>query len=244
MDVLSNSDENATTEMWYRLLNCGFRVPISAGTDAFTNVTDHYIAGGGRVYVFAGDRFDYAAWLTGYRQGRSFASNGPVVDLKVEGKSPGDEIALASPGTVTVVATVASNVPLDRVDLLVNGQPAHSVSAAGKDTIEFTQRIAIDRSSWVALRALGPRHRMVLNDTAAFAHTSPVYITVGGQPVRVAEDVRFYRDWVERLIARTETRGRFDNPERKAEVLALFRKALAWYQAAEASRPAVPSAQR
>ena len=64
-----------------------------------------------------------------------------------------------------------------------------------------------------------------------------LYVTVSGQPIRVAEDVRFYRDWVERLIARAETRSRFDNPGRKAEVLALFRKALAWYQAAEAGRP-------
>ena len=73
----------------------------------------------------------------------------------------------------------------------------------------------------------------MLNDTAAFGHTSAVYVSVGGHPVRVAEDVRFYRDWVERLIARVETRGRFANAERKAEVLALFRKALAWYLAAE-----------
>ena len=102
----------------------------------------------------------------------------------------------------------------------------------------------IPRSSWVALRALGPRHRMILNDTAAFAHTSPVYVTVSGQRVRVAEDVRFYRDWVERLIARAETRSRFDNPQRKAEVLALFRKALDWYQAAETGRPAVTGGQR
>jgi TolB protein len=40
MDVLSNNDEAATTEMWHRLLNCGFRVAMSAGTDAFTNVVD------------------------------------------------------------------------------------------------------------------------------------------------------------------------------------------------------------
>ena len=34
MDVLSNNDENATVEMWYRLLNCGFHVrfrPVPTG---------------------------------------------------------------------------------------------------------------------------------------------------------------------------------------------------------------------
>ncbi|MEO7652895.1 MAG: CehA/McbA family metallohydrolase, partial [Bryobacteraceae bacterium] len=127
MDVLSNSDEKATTEMWYRLLNCGFRVPISAGTDSFTNVTDHYTAGGGRVYVLAGQSFDYAAWLDGFRKGRSFASNGPAISLKVDDKQPGDDIRMDAPRDVTVQANVTSQVPLDTVDVLVNGRTVYSV---------------------------------------------------------------------------------------------------------------------
>ncbi len=233
MDVLSNNDENATTELWYRLLNCGFRVPISAGTDSFTNVVDHYVAGGGRVYVLTGPRFDYAAWLEGFRKGRSFASNGPVISLKVDDQLPGGDIRIDSPREVVVQATVSAQVPLDKVEVLVNGRAVHSTAMDGKETIAFTRRLAIDRSSWIALRALGPRHRLILNDTMAFAHTSPVYVTVGGRPVRVPEDVRFYREWVEKLIARTEKSGRFASPERKAEVLALFRKALGFYEKAE-----------
>jgi hypothetical protein len=151
----------------------------------------------------------------------------------VNGKVPGDEIHLNSPGSVTVKARLASQVPVDRVELVVNGRAVHEVSMNGKDTVEFTRELPLERSSWVALRAWGPRHRLILNDTEAFAHTSPVFVLVDNKPVRVAEDVSFYRDWVERLIARVETRGRFATPERKAEVLALFRKALAWYHAAE-----------
>jgi hypothetical protein len=230
MDVLSNNDENATTQMWYRLLNCGFRVGISAGTDAFTNVADHYIAGGGRVYVQTGPRFDYKAWLKGFREGHSFASNGPVLSLKVNDKTPGDEVQLSSAGEVTVQASVETQVPLDRIELIVNGRPVHS-APTGKDKIEFTHRLPIQTSSWIALRALGPRHRLIMNDTMAFAHTSAVYVTIGGQRIRIAEDIAFYRDWVEKLIARAETRGRFATPERKTEVLALFQKALSFYSA-------------
>ncbi len=230
MDVLSNNDENATMEMWYRLLNCGFRVAISAGTDAFTNVVDHYVAGGGRVYVKTGPKFDYAAWLAGFREGRSFASNGPVVTFDVDGKEPGGEILLKSAGEVAVKASVMTQTPLDRVELIVNGRPVHSEPAGGKSAIEFQIRIQLKESSWIALRALGPRHRLILNDTMAFAHTSPVYVTVGARPVRVADDVRFYREWVERLIARTEKSPRFATPERRKEVVALFQKALAWYK--------------
>jgi hypothetical protein len=233
MDVLSNNDENATIELWYRLLNCGFRVGISAGTDSFTNVVDHYVAGGGRVYVQTGPRFDYAAWLDGYRRGRSFASNGPVMTLSVNGKSPGDEVQLTAANEVAVQASVDTQVPLDRVELMVNGRPLHTASADGKTKIEFQTRVPIRESSWIALRALGPRHRLIMNDTMAFAHTSPVYVSVGGRPVRVADDVRFYREWVERLIARTEKSPRFATAERRQEVLALFQKALAWYRTAE-----------
>src|SRR5262249_9420870 len=54
MDVFSNSDEVGSMGIWYRLLNSGFRLAVSAGSDAFTNVVDHYAPGGGRVYVHSG----------------------------------------------------------------------------------------------------------------------------------------------------------------------------------------------
>jgi hypothetical protein len=229
MDVLSNNDEKATTEMWYRLLNCGFRVAVSAGTDAFTNVADHYLAGGNRVYVLSGERFDYAAWLDGFRRGRSFASNGPILRFTVNGKLPGEEIRGNGPVQVVLRGQVTSQVPVDAVEVMVNGKAVRRF-APGQP---FAATLPVPESSWIALRALGPRHRLVVNDTQAWAHTSPVYVTIGGRPVRLRDDVRFYREWVEKLIARTETSGRFKNPEQKNEVLALFRQALEWYRQAE-----------
>ena len=132
-------------------------------------------------------------------------------------------------GELVVQASVDTQVPVDRVELLVNGRVVYSGTAAGSSTHPVT----VQSSSWIALRALGPRHRLVLNDTMTFAHTSPVYVTVGGLPIRVPDDVRFYREWVEKLITRTETNGRFATPERKSEVVSLFRKALSFYQQAE-----------
>ena len=234
MDVLSNNDEKATTEMWYRLLNCGFRVAVSAGTDAFTNVADHYLAGGNRVYVHSGERFDSAAWLDGFRRGRSFASNGPILRFTGNGKLPGEEIRGNGPVQVLLRGEVTSQVPVDAVEVIVNGKAVRRF-AAGQP---FAETLQVPESSWIALRALGPRHRLVVNDTQTWAHTSPVYVTIGGRPVRLREDVRFYRAWVEKLIARTEKSGRFKHPQQKAEVLALFRQALDWYRQAEAdSRP-------
>ena len=37
IEVLGFSDHKSTAAVWYRLLNCGFRLPAAAGTDAMAN---------------------------------------------------------------------------------------------------------------------------------------------------------------------------------------------------------------
>jgi len=232
IDVLSNNPEEVAMELWHRLLNCGFRLAASAGTDSFTNVADHYTPGGGRVYVRLDGPIDYAAWIRTYKRGRSFASNGPVIFFTLEGREPGDELRLpAGAQTLRVKAEVKTQMPLDKVEVVVNGKAVISGPA-----LEIDREIRLEESSWVAVRALGPWHRLILNDTATFAHTSPVYVYLGEQPIRSVEDARFYADWIERLIARTAQRGRFATEARRQEVLELFRRARQIYLDRAAAR--------
>ena len=226
MDVISNGDEIASMELWYRLLNCGFRLAISAGTDSFTNVADHYTPGGGRVYVHSGTGLRYADWVREYKRGRSFASNGPVILFTVNGKEPGDELRF--PGAlakVHVSATVRTRAPVDKVEIVVNGKPVISRPAG-----RIEEDISLERSSWIAVRAIGPWHRLVLNDIQTFAHTSPVYVYLGEQPIRSATDAAFWVDWIDRLIARVNERNQFGKPEHKREVVDLFRRAQEIYR--------------
>jgi len=216
MDVLSNNPEEVAIELWYRLLNCGFRLGISAGTDSFTNVADHYTPGAGRVYAHLAGRMSAANWVQAYRQGRTFATNGPMISLKVQNREPGDDLHLsAGPQTVAIALQVDSRIPLDKIELIINGKPLPAT----------TQTITLDRSSWIAARATGPAHRLVLNDTAAFAHTSPVYVYLNKQPIQSRDDAQFYVQWIDGLIQRTQQRGRFSTPERKREVVDLFTRA-------------------
>jgi TolB protein len=226
MDVVSNADEISSMELWYRLLNCGFRLAISAGTDSFTNVADHYTPGGGRVYVHSGNPMRYEDWIGNYKRGRSFASNGPVIFLTVDGKEPGDNLHFpdGSAHKVRVKAIVRTRVPLEKLEIVVNGKPVIS-SPAKQDETAIEKDITLAKSSWVAARALGPWSRLVLNDVQAFAHTSPVYISVGSKPVASAEDARFWIAWIDRLIAQVSERGRFSTAERRKEVIELFRRA-------------------
>jgi hypothetical protein len=226
MDVLSNTDDIAAMEVWYRLLNCGFRLSISAGTDSFTNVADHYTAGGGRVYVHAPRGPQSSEWVQNYKRGYSFASNGPVMTLTVNGRNPGDDVKIAAaPANVRVKAAVRTNVPLERVEVVVNGKPAISRAVKGEREIAIDEPLTIERSSWIALRALGPWHRLILNDIQTFAHTSPVYVHLGEQKIGSREDAKFYAEWIDKLIERIRQRGRFSSDERREEVIRLCRRA-------------------
>jgi hypothetical protein len=220
--------------MYYHLLICGFRLAISAGTDSFTNVADHRTPGGGRVYVHSGIPLQYDQWVADYKRGRSFASNGPLIFLTVDGKEPGDDVHLSEGRShrVRVRATIRTRVPVDKLEIIVNGKPVASTPVSKYEAV-IEKEIPLTGSSWIAARALGPWSRLVLNDIQAFAHTSPVYVSLGTESVAFAEDARFWIDWIDKLIASANTRGRFATPEHRKEVVDLFRRAQEIYRKIE-----------
>jgi hypothetical protein len=235
MDVLSNNDEIASMILWYRLLNCGFRLAISAGTDSFTNVQDHYTPGGGRVYVHSGNPLRYDDWVREYKHGRSFASNGPVILFTVDGHEPGDDLQFA-PGakhSLRLKATLTTQVPVDNFEIVVNGKAVISRDPKGQKQIVIDESIPVEQSAWIAARAIGPWHRLVLNDIQAFAHTSPVYVHVGDERVRFVADAKFYDEWIGKLIAQVKDRGRFLTSAHRDEVIALFEKGREVYRQLE-----------
>ncbi len=226
MDVMSNNPEEVAVELWYRLLNCGIRVGVSAGTDSFTNVADHYTPGGHRVYAHVEGALTYEGWLKAFRGHRTFATNGPMLSLRVNGVEPGGEVKLANGvRKVKIEAKVESEEKLDSIELVVNGRAISPVP----------KTLDLERSSWIALRAKGPWRRTVLNDSYMFAHTSPIWVTAGGAGVESPEDARYWVAWIDKLIQRTAERGRFASEEKKREVLALFERGKARYLA-QASR--------
>ena len=234
LDVFSNSDEIGTMGIWYGLLNCGFRLAVSAGSDSFTNVADHYTPGGGRVYVHSGERLNYNEWVGGYKRGRSFATNGPMLFFTVNGQGPGAELQLGKESPrVRVSARVVTQVPIEKIEVVANGQVVASRDAWASNEITLDEEIDLQRSSWVALRAYGPWHRLVVNDLQTFAHTSPVYVRLGNQPIATREDARFYMEWTEKLIARVKSQGRFATQARRQEVIDLFTRALDHYRQIE-----------
>ena len=228
IDVMGSNHE-ANLPLWYRLLNCGFRIPASAGTDCFLNRIASRLPGSDRVYVHVDSPFTYQRWIDNLKAGRTFVTNGPMFEFRVDDRGPGASIPL-SPGTsVRVRATAASQYPLDRIEVVVNGRAVATVQAQGdRHTIAIDRSIAIAESGWIALRTSGPPH-LDHPGPSLFAHTSPVYLDVAGKPVSAEADARYFLEWIDRLAGAVHERNRIPS-RRKPYVQAQLEAARAVYR--------------
>jgi hypothetical protein len=231
LDVLSTMNEEGGCWMYYRILNCGLKCTASAGTDSQMDVMRHALPGASKVYVKTAAPLTYENWLAGYKAGRTFVSNGPLLSFEVDGKGPGEEIKLPAAGSVRVVAKVQSIVPVSVLEIVVNGEVVATAQASNNGSVaEIARTIPVNQSSWIAARVWGPANRLVVNDAKAFAHTSPVYCYVGGQKIASPRDAKTVVAWIDRLIQDVAASPRFATPERRNEILNLFRKGRAYYE--------------
>ena len=229
MDAMGSNDQ-ASSALYQRLLNCGFRLTASAGTDCFLNRLGSNPPGTERVYAKVKEPFSYAGWIEGLRAGRSFVTNGPMLELKVDDKEIGDVLAAATPTTVTVKASAAAAYPLTRLELLHDGKViASRVPEKGQSTIELSERIKLEQSGWLGLRALGPAQPETKGESL-YALTSPVYVTIAAKPAGSAEDARYFLEWIDRLWTTVQERDRIPDERSKADIRAEIEQARAVYR--------------
>src|SRR5439155_5631505 len=121
---------------WYRLLDCGLRLPAGAGTDAMANYASlRGPVGLNRVYVKRQGALSRESFLAGLKAGRTFATNGPLVGLRVGKAEPGDTVAVAAGSALQYHAWLRSNVPVTKLEVIWNGQVAarHDVNGMSAD---------------------------------------------------------------------------------------------------------------
>ena len=208
LDLLPYGD--AAYELWYTLQNCGFRIAAGAGTDAFTNWRGiNRVPGGSRQYVHVGGAMSWQRWIDRYREGRSFATTGPLLTFDVNGSGMGEEIRF-NPGSTyraTLRADVMSRTPIDRVELIQNGRVIERADAGAADRFRLEKEVLVNESCWFAARVYGPGAPGLT--TRALAHSSAVYVTAGGKPVLVREDLEIALRWIDRLWGYLVERNNF-----------------------------------
>jgi hypothetical protein len=246
-DALEWSDAGtAGFHPWYATLNNGLRVTAVGGEDSISSMHASKLVGSTRTYVYTGKRgLDADAWFAGLRQGNAFVSTGPLVELTVEGRMPGEQVDLpAGGGEVTVAAHVQSITPLEKVTLVWNGEIVETIPlSADRRSAQLTKRLKVSRSGWYHLRAEGkPGERYPLDTSYAQGFTNPVWVTVAGEPVRSAAAATYCLQWIDKLQQLSDAWPGWRSQREKDHVYAQFDQARAVYrkllaEATAASRP-------
>ena len=224
------SDELASAAMYYRMLNAGFRLPATGGSDNFTNVSRDPPPGSDRTFARLTGPLTLENWTEAVKRGRTFFSTGPLLLLQVDGRQPGDEIAVSATASTAmrVKAEATSIAPVETLEILVNGEIVHTTRATDPTRLTFDGPIDVPDGGWVAARATGPKSPY-LGDDYAFAQTSPVYVVRGGRRFIRASDVQFLTETVDAIWARAE-RGRWRSDAERDAFHAAVDRARAFYR--------------
>lgn len=195
---LYSSNEQSIKD-WLNLMNRGYFFPIVGSSDSHT--IDGGQPGYSRTYVIysgkKGDEVDIASVISGLKKGHSFATNGPLVDLKINGTHIPGDFFTAKDNKVEIRLKVESApwISVDRVRLIINGKRKMAFSVDGQiDTVmKFSESITlpVEKDCYIAAEVLGnrslfpvhqarPRQGLRENATLPYAVTNPVFIDVDG----------------------------------------------------------------
>ncbi|HSR53110.1 MAG TPA: CehA/McbA family metallohydrolase [Acidobacteriota bacterium] len=198
------SDEIGTAKVWHHFLNVGSTVVPWAGTDAFPNFYRSMAVGTTRVYVRPQGDFNFKSYLSALREGRSFVTNGPLLDFRLEAEDapsadsgdgngsqdgsgegdmepvqPGDVLLRGGPAAFTL--SVHTPLPFETIEILVNGQVAWSQDGPeSASSRSYSGEIDLPQAGWVAVQARGGETLWPSMDSYPFAHTAPIWIGARG----------------------------------------------------------------
>ncbi len=237
IEVLGFSDHESTAEVWYKLLNCGFRLPTAAGTDFMGNYASlRGPVGLNRVYAeVPSGPLKIEPWLDSIKAGRTFATNGPLLRFSLGGQGIGGEVHLAKASAdkkpdVKFSADMRSMVPVDHLQIVCNGKVVRDLLI---DTAHFSTSvngsISMETSGWCVLRAFSTHAKYPILDLYPYATTSPVYVSMDGAPLNHATDAAYFVAWVDRLIAAAKTNTSWNTDAEKESVLSLLQEARGKY---------------
>jgi hypothetical protein len=195
VDLISPFDDEGAIFLYHQLLSCGLRLTATAGTDTFLSFSHgpgvaSNPPGWARVYAHLGDRsLSVESFKDAIRAGHTVVTNGPWLTVMVAGRGPGEAVAVRPGDRLDISASVVGA----GIDRLTIAGPDGVVAETSDNVLTCT--VQVDGPTWLAAVARGPGDRTTL-DTAALAHTTPVYLDVDG--ARVAR--RAAAEWCLTLI--------------------------------------------
>jgi hypothetical protein len=205
-------------DIWYNLLNCGFKLAASTGSDWF-------ICSNNRVYAQAGAIFTYEGWLDALKKGHTFITNGPALFLKVDDSGPGSTLTQLAQKLTTVEISWDSYLPITSIELVFNGKVIshHSVRGTGSRKGCWETCFSPPNDGWLAARAAGTARDNFFQPM--FAHTSPVWITTGRPAPEAVESAAYFLDSLKDSQEWIRAKVKFTSPTQLNEIAELFKQA-------------------
>jgi hypothetical protein len=212
-----------TQAIYYQILNCGLRLPPSAGSAS--GVLPNPV-GYNRVYVHVDGDLTYEKWWAGLRAGRSFVTNGPLLLCKANDQLPG-HVFQGNPGQRLELKLDMTLVTKDRVpklEIIKDGQVYQKIDLIDETRQNKSARLSFDESGWFLIRAVTDNKQ-----TYRFASTAPFYVEVGEKKNLISKkSVQFFLDWAGERIERLE-RVPLADAERR-EIRAMHDKAVKFWR--------------
>lgn len=208
--------------IYYHLLNCGLRIPPSAGSGSGVWANP---VGYNRVYVHCGASLDYAKWWENLRAGQVIVTNGPMINHpRFNGELPGHVFEAAEGEKVELQATFELSVrePVDYLEIIKDGQVVRDIRLAdwAKSNGQLPP-IEFRESGWMLVRVVASNPQ-----TFRFASTGPVYVEIGGKKRISKKSAQFFLDWVFERARRLQ----LDDEKQRVSVLKYHRAARDYWQ--------------
>lgn len=217
----------------YAVWNNGLRPALVGGEDSISNLHTTPLVGSVRTYVkIPDDEFTMESWLEGMKNQHAFMTNGPLVEFEVDGRIPGEEVAIAAGDEVTATLEVHSVTPLQRAEIVFNGEVLASIPFTGDRTsLTFERTFRPTESGWYHVRVNGAEGESFPMDIAwVQAATNPVWVTVDGAPVRSVEAADYAIAWIDKLQSMAEEWPYWRSQAEKDHVYAQFEEAREVYR--------------
>jgi hypothetical protein len=208
-------------DIYYHLLNCGLRIPPSAGSASGVLANP---VGYNRVYVHCNGDLTWEKWWQGLRDGQVVVTNGPLLRARVNQQLPGHLFTAPANGKLELQASVDLSLrdKVDYLEIIKDGQVAHEVRLA--DYVKAQGKlpaVIFDRSGWMLIRAVTNHDK-----SYRFASTGPFYVSIGEQPQVSRKSARFFLEWVIERAGQIK----IDNPDQQMAVMEYHRAAREYWQ--------------
>jgi hypothetical protein len=211
-----------TEEIYYHVLNCGLRIPPSAGSAS--GVLPNPV-GYNRIYVWVDkEQFSYDAWWEAFKAGRVMVTNGPLLRPLANGRFPGHvfQSPTGDPLTIDVAINLTIRETVSYIDLVKDGRVVQSIRYEELAKSGHLPPLKFDESGWFLVRVVTDNAK-----TYRFASSGPWYVEIGDKKERISKkSAQFFLDWVNERMGRVK----LDNADERSSVLKFHEDARNYWQ--------------